>query len=68
MDGLRQVNDMGGTLINESISTEDDQGSAGASFGQLVRPAEFRHLIREAGRVPDLDKLNKHVFVGVDTE
>jgi FO synthase subunit 2 len=41
------VNDMGGTLINESIST-----SAGASFGQLVRPAEFRHLIREAGRVP----------------
>ncbi len=41
------VNDMGGTLINESIST-----SAGAQYGQLVRPAEFRQLIREAGRVP----------------
>jgi FO synthase subunit 2 len=41
------VNDMGGTLINESIST-----SAGAGYGQLVRPAEFRQLIRDAGRVP----------------
>ncbi|MBI3327701.1 MAG: 5-amino-6-(D-ribitylamino)uracil--L-tyrosine 4-hydroxyphenyl transferase CofH [Nitrospinae bacterium] len=41
------VNDMGGTLINESIST-----SAGANYGQLVRPAEFRALIRDAGRVP----------------
>jgi FO synthase subunit 2 len=41
------VNDMGGTLINESIST-----SAGAQYGQLVRPAEFRQLIRDAGRVP----------------
>ena len=41
------VNDMGGTLINESIST-----SAGAQYGQLVRPREFRHLIRDARRVP----------------
>lgn len=41
------VNDVGGTLINESIST-----SAGASHGQLVTPAELRHLIRGAGRVP----------------
>ena len=41
------VNDMGGTLINESIST-----SAGAQYGQLVRPAEFRQLIRDAGRIP----------------
>ena len=41
------VNDMGGTLMNESIST-----SAGAPFGQLVSPATFRALIREAGRVP----------------
>ncbi len=41
------VNDMGGTLMNESIST-----AAGAPFGQLVSPATFRHLIREAGRVP----------------
>src|SRR5262249_26682508 len=41
------ANDMGGTLINESIST-----SAGASYGQLVPPVELRRLIRDAGRVP----------------
>ncbi len=41
------ANDFGGTLINESIST-----SAGAQHGQLVRPAEFRRMIREAGRIP----------------
>jgi FO synthase subunit 2 len=41
------ANDLGGTLINESIST-----SAGASYGQLVPPADLRRLIRDAGRVP----------------
>ena len=41
------ANDLGGTLINESIST-----SAGASYGQLVGPAELRRWIRDAGRVP----------------
>jgi len=41
------ANDLGGTLINESIST-----SAGSSYGQLVPPRELRRLIREAGRVP----------------
>ena len=41
------ANDLGGTLINESIST-----SAGAQHGQLVAPAELRRLIRDAGRVP----------------
>jgi FO synthase subunit 2 len=41
------ANDLGGTLINESIST-----SAGAQFGQLVPPAELRRMVREAGRVP----------------
>jgi 7,8-didemethyl-8-hydroxy-5-deazariboflavin synthase CofH subunit len=41
------ANDLGGTLINESIST-----SAGAAYGQLVPPAELRRLIRDAGRVP----------------
>jgi 2-iminoacetate synthase ThiH len=41
------ANDVGGTLINESIST-----SAGAGFGQLVPPAELRRMIREASRVP----------------
>jgi FO synthase subunit 2 len=40
-------NDLGGTLINESIST-----SAGATYGQLVPPMELRRLIRDAGRVP----------------
>ena len=41
------VNDLGGSLINESIST-----AAGAQHGQLVRPSEFRQTIRDAGRVP----------------
>lgn len=41
------VNDLGGTLMNESIST-----AAGASHGQLATPATLRHLIRDAGRVP----------------
>ena len=41
------VNDLGGTLINESIST-----AAGAQHGQLMRPSEFRQMIRDAGRVP----------------
>jgi 7,8-didemethyl-8-hydroxy-5-deazariboflavin synthase CofH subunit len=41
------ANDLGGTLINESIST-----SAGAAHGQLQTPADLRRIIREAGRVP----------------
>ena len=41
------VNDLGGTLINESIST-----AAGAQHGQLMRPSEFREMIRQAGRIP----------------
>jgi FO synthase subunit 2 len=41
------ANDLGGTLINESIST-----SAGAAHGQLQTPADLRRAIREAGRVP----------------
>ncbi len=41
------VNDMGGTLINESIST-----AAGSQSGQLVTPQTFREVIRESGRVP----------------
>jgi len=40
-------NDVGGTLINESIST-----SAGATYGQLQSPKRLRALIREAGRIP----------------
>jgi FO synthase subunit 2 len=41
------ANDLGGTLINESIST-----SAGAQYGQLVGPAELVRWIRDAGRLP----------------
>jgi len=41
------ANDLGGTLINESIST-----SAGAAYGQLVPPAELRRLVRDLGRTP----------------
>jgi len=41
------ANDLGGTLINESIST-----AAGAIHGQLMRPRELRALIRDVGRRP----------------
>ncbi|MEW6042704.1 MAG: 5-amino-6-(D-ribitylamino)uracil--L-tyrosine 4-hydroxyphenyl transferase CofH [Thermoproteota archaeon] len=41
------ANDFGGTLINESIST-----SAGSQHGQLLKPKQIRHLIREIGRIP----------------
>ena len=41
------ANDVGGTLMNESIST-----SAGAQYGQLIQPRELRRLIRDAGRTP----------------
>ena len=60
------VNDMGGTLMNESIST-----AAGAPFGQLVSPATFRKLIRETGRVPaerHTDYRIRRIFDGEDGE
>ncbi len=41
------ANDLGGTLINESIST-----SAGAAHGQRQTPRSLRSAIRSAGRVP----------------
>jgi len=41
------ANDLGGTLMNESIST-----SAGAQHGQLTTPANLRATIRNAGRKP----------------
>jgi 5-amino-6-(D-ribitylamino)uracil---L-tyrosine 4-hydroxyphenyl transferase len=40
-------NDLGGTLINESIST-----AAGASHGQLLSPRKLRRLVRSVGRIP----------------
>jgi FO synthase subunit 2 len=60
------VNDLGGTLINESIST-----AAGAQHGQLMRPREFRDIIRQAGRVPAeryTDYKLKRVFNDTDDE
>ncbi len=51
-DGTREalaagVNDLGGTLMNESISR-----SAGARYGQEMPPQRMEELIRSAGRVP----------------
>ena len=51
-DGSRQalaagVNDLGGTLMNESISR-----SAGSEWGQELPPEQMEELIRSAGRVP----------------
>jgi len=41
------VNDLGGTLMNESISR-----AAGAGWGQELSPEQMEELIRAAGRVP----------------
>ena len=41
------VNDLGGTLMNESISR-----AAGSTHGQEVTPAEMAALIRSADRIP----------------
>jgi FO synthase len=51
-DGVRQllaagVNDLGGTLMNESISR-----AAGTTHGQELPPAEMEALIRSASRTP----------------
>lgn len=60
------ANDLGGTLINESIST-----SAGAQHGQLVPPRELRRMVQDLGRIPaersTTYKLLK-VFNGQDKE
>ena len=41
------ANDLGGTLMNESITR-----AAGASFGQELRPEEMESLIGELDRIP----------------
>ncbi|HYR88840.1 MAG TPA: 5-amino-6-(D-ribitylamino)uracil--L-tyrosine 4-hydroxyphenyl transferase CofH [Terriglobia bacterium] len=51
------ANDVGGTLMNESIST-----SAGAQYGQLIQPRELRRLIRDAGRTPAQRKTTYQVI------
>ena len=40
-------NDLGGTLVNESIST-----AAGAPHGQLTPPSDLRRWVRDMGRIP----------------
>src|SRR6185503_1285427 len=51
-EGVRQalaagVNDLGGTLMNESISR-----AAGSEWGQELAPERMEELIRSSGRVP----------------
>ncbi len=41
------ANDLGGTLMNESIST-----SAGARYGQIMKPNEIINIIKSIGRIP----------------
>lgn len=41
------ANDLGGTLMNESIST-----AAGAQYGQLMKPKYLHSIIKEIGRTP----------------
>jgi FO synthase subunit 2 len=41
------VNDFGGTLVNESIST-----AAGSRYGQLLKPREIRSIIKSCDRLP----------------
>jgi FO synthase subunit 2 len=60
------ANDVGGTLMNESIST-----SAGAQHGQLIQPRELRRLIRDAGRTPAQRNTRYEllkIFTAEDTE
>ncbi len=51
------ANDFGGTLINESIST-----SAGASFGQLLKPKVIRNIIHNVGKIPAQRKSNYQII------
>jgi 5-amino-6-(D-ribitylamino)uracil---L-tyrosine 4-hydroxyphenyl transferase len=51
------ANDFGGTLINESIST-----SAGASFGQLLKPKVIRNIIYNMGKIPAQRKSNYQII------
>jgi 7,8-didemethyl-8-hydroxy-5-deazariboflavin synthase CofH subunit len=57
------ANDVGGTLMNESIST-----SAGAQYGQLLQPGELRRLIRDAGRTPAQRNTKYDVLKTFETE
>ncbi len=53
------ANDLGGTLMNESIST-----AAGSMHGQMVKPKELRNAIRSIGRIPaERDTLYRSIKV-----
>jgi FO synthase subunit 2 len=41
------ANDLGGTLINESISN-----AAGSQYGQMIKPKQMKTIIRSSGKVP----------------
>lgn len=55
-------NDLGGTLMNETISR-----AAGAAHGQEVTPADFERLISAAGRVPARRTTLYGILDGADT-
>ena len=60
---LAGANDFGGTLINESIST-----SAGASFGQLLKPKVIRNIIHNIGKIPAQRKSNYQIIKTFSTD
>ena len=60
---LAGANDFGGTLINESIST-----SAGASFGQLLKPKIIRNIIHNVGKIPAQRKSNYQIIKTFSTD
>lgn len=57
------ANDFGGTLINESIST-----SAGAQYGQILKPKEIKTLVRQIGRVPAQRNTTYKIIKRYDSE
>ena len=57
------ANDFGGTLMNESIST-----SAGAQYGQLIKPKTIRRLVREVGRIPAERNTNYQILRKLEDE
>jgi FO synthase subunit 2 len=57
------ANDLGGSLINESIST-----SAGSQYGQLLRPKEMRKIISSVGKIPAQRASNYKIIHKYETE
>ncbi len=57
------ANDLGGCLINESIST-----SAGSQYGQLLRPKDMRKLISSIGKVPAQRTSNYKIIKEFETK